>query len=98
MHGENGELVWLKQTINNAFGLYAILHSVCNVPNIIGKRKILLCCYMILIYIEPSLVLNCFAESHDRTTFLETDEEIARLYKKAALRGPLRDAFGRSRS
>lgn len=42
---------------------------------------------MILIFIEPSSVLNCFTESHDRTTFLETNEEIARLYKKAALGG-----------
>lgn len=35
---EDGELVWLKQTINNACGLYAILHSVCNIPGIIGKK------------------------------------------------------------
>ncbi|KAH9872576.1 hypothetical protein IAQ61_004976 [Plenodomus lingam] len=25
-----GEVVWFKQTINNACGLYAILHAICN--------------------------------------------------------------------
>lgn len=25
-----GDILWLKQTINNACGLYAILHCVCN--------------------------------------------------------------------
>lgn len=39
IHDENGEPVWLKQTINDACGLYAILYSACNVPNIIGKRN-----------------------------------------------------------
>ena len=29
-------IVWLKQTINNACGLYAILHAVCNNPGSIG--------------------------------------------------------------
>lgn len=41
-HDENGEPVWMKQTINNACGLYGILHSVCNIPGIIGKRNYLL--------------------------------------------------------
>ncbi|QSS62298.1 hypothetical protein I7I51_04475 [Histoplasma capsulatum] len=30
------EVVWLKQTINNACGLYAILHAVCNLPSSIS--------------------------------------------------------------
>ena len=30
-------VVWLKQTINNACGLYAILHAVCNLPALIGR-------------------------------------------------------------
>ena len=51
-HDENGELAWMRQTINNACGLYGIIHSVCNIPDIIGKRHIL-CCYMKLTYIEP---------------------------------------------
>jgi ubiquitin carboxyl-terminal hydrolase L3 len=27
---DDGEVVWFKQTINNACGLYAILHAICN--------------------------------------------------------------------
>lgn len=38
MHRETGkpgsskaeEVVWFRQTINNACGLYAILHAICN--------------------------------------------------------------------
>lgn len=44
-HDENGELVWMKQTINNACGLYGIMHSVCNIPDIISKRN-----YLFLLY------------------------------------------------
>lgn len=44
---ENGELMWLKQTVDNACGLYAILHSVCNIPNIISKRTSLFLCHYI---------------------------------------------------
>ena len=44
-HDENGELVWMKQTINNACGLYGIMHSVCNIPDAIGKRHYLLLLY-----------------------------------------------------
>jgi ubiquitin carboxyl-terminal hydrolase L3 len=35
----NDDLIWLKQTINNACGLYAILHSICNAlsPSDIGR-------------------------------------------------------------
>jgi ubiquitin carboxyl-terminal hydrolase L3 len=34
-----GDIIWLKQTINNACGLYAILHCVCNMvdPKEFGK-------------------------------------------------------------
>lgn len=28
-----GDILWLRQTINNACGLYAILHCVCNIMN-----------------------------------------------------------------
>lgn len=31
------EVVWLKQTINNACGLYAILHCACNIPNLFSR-------------------------------------------------------------
>ena len=44
-HDESGQLVWMKQTIDNACGLYGIMHSVCNVPGTIGKRNYLLLLY-----------------------------------------------------
>lgn len=28
--GDGEDVIWFKQTINNACGLYAILHAVCN--------------------------------------------------------------------
>lgn len=39
------EVIWLKQTINNACGLYAILHCVCNIPGIIGNFILLVSKY-----------------------------------------------------
>lgn len=36
---ENGGPIWLKQTIDNACGLYAILHAVCNIPDIISTAR-----------------------------------------------------------
>ena len=44
-HDESGEVVWMKQTVNNACGLYSIIHSVCNIPGIIDKRDYLLLLY-----------------------------------------------------
>lgn len=35
----------MKQTINNACGLYGIIHSVCNIPGIIDKGDYLLLLY-----------------------------------------------------
>jgi ubiquitin carboxyl-terminal hydrolase L3 len=29
-HGDNEDVVWFRQTIGNACGLYAILHALCN--------------------------------------------------------------------
>ena len=88
-HDESGEVVWMKQKVNNACGLYSIIHSVCNIPGIIGKRiHILLLCYTDRhTYIEPSSVLDRFAKSHNRTKFLEDDEELERCYMKSALKG-----------
>lgn len=40
-----------------------------------------------LIYIDPQSVLDCLMKSHDCTAFLETIEEMERLYKMAALKG-----------
>lgn len=43
---DDGEIVWFKQTINNACGLYAILHAICNSDGkqFIGKLNFM--CYI----------------------------------------------------
>jgi ubiquitin carboxyl-terminal hydrolase L3 len=32
VEGNNGPVLWLRQTIHNACGLYALLHATCNGP------------------------------------------------------------------
>ncbi|PGH14958.1 hypothetical protein AJ80_05721 [Polytolypa hystricis UAMH7299] len=67
------EVVWLKQTINNACGLYAILHAVCNMPS----------------YIETGSPLHRLAQLalSDCVEYLEESEEIDRAYARAAQKG-----------
>lgn len=36
---ENDDVVWFRQTMNNACGLYAILHCACNIPNSFSKTE-----------------------------------------------------------
>lgn len=43
----DGEVVWFKQTINNACGLYAILHAICNSDGTQFIGKIRFTCYLI---------------------------------------------------
>lgn len=79
---ENG-IVWFKQTINNACGLYAILHSVCNSPYAF----------------TPGSFLDRLMAAKDGTEFLKDPENLKILrpiYKQAAESGstppPLEDA------
>ncbi|KKZ68764.1 hypothetical protein EMCG_05631 [[Emmonsia] crescens] len=66
-------VVWLKQTINNACGLYAILHAVCNVVSSIET--------------ESALHQLTKLQPPNRTKYLEDSEEICRAYAKAAQKG-----------
>ncbi|KAL2388993.1 hypothetical protein RJ035_002708 [Blastomyces gilchristii] len=70
------EVVWLKQTINNACGLYAILHAVCSVPSSI-------------IHTETESALHQLTKlaPPNRTKYLEDSEEVCRAYTKAAKKG-----------
>ncbi|EGD89169.1 hypothetical protein H112_02775 [Trichophyton rubrum D6] len=69
----NKEVIWMKQTINNACGLYGILHAVCNTPGIIDDGSVL------HRLIQPA--------SSDRNAFLEDSKEVEELYQEAALVG-----------
>jgi ubiquitin carboxyl-terminal hydrolase L3 len=84
---ENEGLVWLKQTINNACGLYAILHSVCNVPGVISKRCTyfpnLLC--MKLTCVEPGSTLDELIKARNRAEYISNSNRIEESYKEAVL-------------
>ncbi|KAK0674667.1 putative ubiquitin carboxyl-terminal hydrolase [Cercophora samala] len=77
--GEDEDIVWYKQTINNACGLYAILHAVSN-----GNARD---------FITPNshlhrLLSTCIPLSPlQRATLLEDDEQLESAYKAVALRG-----------
>ncbi|KAB8067719.1 hypothetical protein BDV29DRAFT_185677 [Aspergillus leporis] len=66
---ENEGLVWLKQTINNACGLYAILHSVCNVPGVI----------------KPGSTLDELIKARNRAEYISNSNRIEESYKEAVL-------------
>ncbi|KAK4170631.1 putative ubiquitin carboxyl-terminal hydrolase [Triangularia setosa] len=73
------DIVWYKQTINNACGLYGILHAVSN-----GDARD---------FIIPGshlhhLLTSCTSlKPLDRATFLEDDEQLESAYKAVALQG-----------
>lgn len=71
----SGDVVWLKQTINNACGLYAILHCVCNT---IDRRSIV-----------PGSFLHGFMQKspNDRAEYLESSSELDMIYHRAAVAG-----------
>ncbi|KAK1834281.1 putative ubiquitin carboxyl-terminal hydrolase [Podospora conica] len=76
---DDEDVIWYKQTINNACGLYAILHAVSNGP----ARD----------HIEPKshlarLLAACVPlQPDDRAAVLEQDEQLAATYKAVALKG-----------
>ncbi|KAH7389437.1 ubiquitin carboxyl-terminal hydrolase, family 1 [Phaeosphaeria sp. MPI-PUGE-AT-0046c] len=73
---EEEEVVWFKQTINNACGLYAMLHAVCNgdARNFIHTGSLL-----------ATLLDTC--SPRERTLALETSEELESAYATAAKQG-----------
>ncbi|KAI0549986.1 ubiquitin carboxyl-terminal hydrolase, family 1 [Xylaria curta] len=76
---ESEDVVWFKQTINNACGLYAILHAVAN-----GRAKD---------FIEPGSHLSHLLEkcasldSSDCAAVLENDVELESKYTSVAVLG-----------
>ncbi|KAL5380054.1 hypothetical protein DPSP01_008091 [Paraphaeosphaeria sporulosa] len=76
---EDGDVLWFKQTINNACGLYAILHAAANGE---GTR-----------YIQPNSTLSKLLEecaslsSDERARYLEGSIEIEAAYRNAAEQG-----------
>ncbi|RYP53127.1 hypothetical protein DL768_001801 [Monosporascus sp. mg162] len=77
--GDEGDVLWFKQTINNACGLYGILHAVANG----GARD----------FINPGshlsrLLEKCTAlSSSDRASLLENDNELESTYMAVAVLG-----------
>ena len=88
-------VVWFKQTINNACGLYAILHAVCNGP----ARKYIrtdfsrTACWVELMNLGPRsyiarLIETCLPlDVAGRALELEKSEELEALYATAASEG-----------
>jgi len=72
-------VVWFKQTINNACGLYAILHAVCN-----GSARD---------FIQPESILGTLLKSclplnpYRRALILENSKELESVYVAAAMKG-----------
>ncbi|KAK1753576.1 putative ubiquitin carboxyl-terminal hydrolase [Echria macrotheca] len=77
--GDEENVIWYKQTINNACGLYAILHAVSNgvVQDFIAAdshlRRLLDACASL----KPT----------ERASVLEGDEELESIYNEFALQG-----------
>ncbi|KAI9866106.1 MAG: ubiquitinyl hydrolase 1 [Trichoglossum hirsutum] len=77
--GEEEDVMWFKQTINNACGLYGILHAVSN-----GEARN---------FIQPdSSLANLFASClplapDDRALALEASEELESAHAEAAMQG-----------
>jgi ubiquitin carboxyl-terminal hydrolase L3 len=88
------DIIWFKQTINNACGLYAILHAICNgaARYFIGT-KFLLPKRVALSYIESDsllerLLATCLPlKAADRALALEASQELEAIYTTAALQG-----------
>lgn len=82
---DDEEVTWFKQTIDNACGLYTILHGVCNISNPISRMKgnINTC----LFCVADGSFLDHPMKSKDRTEFLENLEYLDAVYHEAATSG-----------
>ncbi|KAJ4985161.1 ubiquitin carboxyl-terminal hydrolase, family 1, partial [Stagonosporopsis vannaccii] len=77
--GDGEDVVFFRQTINNACGLYAILHAVCN-----GQAR------QSFEANSPMdrLLKKCLpARPRERALALEGDEDLARVYAEVAVKG-----------
>lgn len=77
--GDGEEVVWFKQTINNACGLYGILHAVCNG----AARSYIASDSTLSKLLEDSLSL----QPDERAKILEDSEEIESAYATVARQG-----------
>jgi ubiquitin carboxyl-terminal hydrolase L3 len=83
------EPICLKQTINNACSLYAIIHSVCNVPGVIGERLSTSPGIFHVLFTGKGAesIRDGLIKTRDPVKYLEDFEEIERLHIIAALNG-----------
>jgi len=92
---EDGEVVFFRQTINNACGLYAILHAVCNgeTRNSFGQPSTTSCTPPLSFVKAPSSIMDhllkdCLpAHPKDRALALENNHELERTYAEVAQKG-----------
>ncbi|KAI3328113.1 ubiquitin carboxyl-terminal hydrolase, family 1 [Xylariaceae sp. AK1471] len=79
LHGESKDAIWFKQTINNACGLYGILHAVAN-----GRARD---------FMEPGSHLSRLLEKYasldpdEFAVVLENDAELELKYNSVAVLG-----------
>ncbi|KAG8157776.1 hypothetical protein KVR01_012438 [Diaporthe batatas] len=76
---DNEDIMWFMQTINNACGLYSILHALSNGParDLVGHGSFF-----------ASLIGDCSSLlPHERSVYLENSVELERVYKQVAVEG-----------
>lgn len=88
-----GDVLWLQQTINNACGLYAILHCICNSLGTeqVGRKLAFPpngTWYQLKV-IEPGSFFDRFMKQNptDRARYLQNSSELDSIYHSAALNG-----------
>ncbi|KAI5861922.1 ubiquitin carboxyl-terminal hydrolase, family 1 [Durotheca rogersii] len=76
---DHEDVLWFKQTINNACGLYGILHALAN-----GEARGVIETGSLLGHIFKSCSSLPLSE---RSLFLENSEELEKVYKEVAVQG-----------
>ncbi|KAI0752243.1 ubiquitin carboxyl-terminal hydrolase [Irpex lacteus] len=77
--GEDEDVIWFKQTIGNACGLYALLHAITNgrAREYIGKNTLI-----------SRLLKECVPrDPNERALVLEESSELQRVHTSAAVQG-----------
>ncbi|KAF2239581.1 hypothetical protein EV356DRAFT_513875 [Viridothelium virens] len=78
-HGDNEDVIWFKQTIHNACGLYGVLHSVTNGP---ARDSIETDTPL------SSLLQQCIPlRQSERAEALEASRDVEDAHRKAAMQG-----------
>ena len=93
--GEMEDVIWFKQTINNACGFYGILHAICNgeARNMIGDRHYVHHNILLTKLTAPDSTMarilpDCLnLGPADRAKVIERSEEIESAYRTTALQG-----------